>query len=110
MNDDRRGSDSSGAVPVIAGFALGAIIGAGLALLFAPKTGEDMRASLGDGAKKLRHDAMDKLDQARDSVTELGASTRSAIDAGREAFQHDGNKRDGRQVARTSSQAPTTPA
>ena len=106
MNDNQRNNESASAIPVITGFALGALVGAGLALLFAPSTGEVLRGRIGDGANKLKHDAKGKLDQARDAVADIGASARSAIEAGRDAYQQDDHKRDGRGGSRPTSTVP----
>lgn len=38
------------------GLIAGAVIGAGVALLLAPQSGEDTRAALGRRARRLRHD------------------------------------------------------
>lgn len=104
MNDDKRFHDRSSAVPAMVGFALGAVLGAGLALLLAPTTGEEMRSRLASTAKKLGLDVKDKLDQTADRVSELGSSTLSAIEAGREAFLNDGTRRDSRLGAPATSQ------
>lgn len=106
MSDHQRSNDSASAIPAIMGFALGALVGAGLALLFAPSTGEALRGRIGDGANKLKHDAKDKLDQARDAVADIGSSARSAIEAGRDAYQQEDHKRDGRSGARSASTVP----
>src|SRR6266850_2550755 len=58
MNNDHAysGEDFSvrGTSSVVTGFVVGAVIGAGLALLLAPATGTDTRRKLGDVARKVR--------------------------------------------------------
>jgi gas vesicle protein len=57
-------------------FFLGLAIGAGLALLFAPQTGEETRAALARNSRKLKRKARHLVDSARDSVAE----TREALE------------------------------
>ena len=46
--------------------AIGVLIGAGAALLLAPQAGEDTRADLAEGTRRLRHRAGDAWDDLRD--------------------------------------------
>jgi gas vesicle protein len=48
-----------------AGIALGAMIGAGAALLFAPRSGEETREMLGERARDVRGRIGDRFDDAR---------------------------------------------
>ena len=51
FNDHRRGSSSihaSDMVPTMAAFGIGILVGAGVALLFAPASGEDLREELSE--------------------------------------------------------------
>ncbi|HBV06818.1 MAG TPA: hypothetical protein DEF01_08755 [Gemmatimonadetes bacterium] len=85
--------DSGGGV---GSFLLGAVVGAGLALLFAPKTGEETQEELKEHARKLRVVAEDRvreaqrhledrLDVAREGVSARYEEVRAAVNAGREA-------------------------
>ena len=95
--------------PGIGAFVLGAAVGAGLALLFAPRTGEETRRDLQRRARKVGDQAQElvaevtgtvgeKIQSARRSVEEqIGATVNavdikrrqvsSAVDAGRAAAQ-----------------------
>ena len=83
---------------VLVSFVAGAAIGAGLALLYAPKSGTEMRENLTD----LAEDALDKikeytreaqekiktaLDEGKESLDEKKSVLAAAIEAGREAMQ-----------------------
>ena len=51
-----------------AGLLLGALIGAGVALLFAPQSGEDTRRMIRRRARRLTADARDRYDDLKDKV------------------------------------------
>ncbi|MCA1792040.1 MAG: YtxH domain-containing protein [Thioalkalivibrio sp.] len=77
-------------------FVVGALLGAGLALLFAPKSGEETQAELREQAIKLRDAAEDRmrdaqrnledrLHHAREGVQGRFNEVREAVEAGRSA-------------------------
>ena len=77
-------------------FVIGALLGAGVALLFAPRSGRELREGLADGARRLKETAEEKVRGVQDAVNDTIESvrrqvsdrvdaTRDAIDAGREA-------------------------
>lgn len=109
MNDapDTRGSSSTSLT--LMGFALGAAVGAGLALLLAPASGRRTRQHLASTARRWSESAGHTVDQARDTVTELGTDARSAIKAGQDAFLHDRATRDSRSDRRRSHAASAEP-
>lgn len=51
-----------------AGLLIGALIGAGVALLFAPHSGEETRRLIRRKAKRLAADARDRYDDVKDRV------------------------------------------
>ena len=77
-------------------FVLGALLGAGVALLLAPRSGRELREEIGSGARRLRETAEDtvrnvqqSVDNAitgvREQVVGRVEAARDAFDAGREA-------------------------
>ncbi len=77
-------------------FVLGALVGAGLALLFAPQSGPETQEEIKDRALRLKSAAEDRiqdaqrtledrLDQARAGVESRIDTVRDAVDAGRKA-------------------------
>lgn len=68
------------------GFILGAVCGATLALLFAPATGTETRRRLGETARKWKTDVGERLDTAREKMSDIRHDVKSAVDSGREAF------------------------
>lgn len=77
-------------------FLFGALLGAGIALLFAPRSGAETQAQLKQQARRLRdaaeHRVRDvqrtvevRLEQAREGVQEAVGAARDAVEAGRQA-------------------------
>jgi gas vesicle protein len=77
-------------------FVLGALVGAGLALLLAPQSGEETQEEIKAGARKLKkaaqerakevqHDLEGRLNLARENLQSRVESVREAVDSGRQA-------------------------
>ena len=68
----------------VGAFLLGALVGAGLALLFAPRTGEDTQKRLRERARKIRDITGDTVRGVREDLgTRVGAA-REFVDQGRQ--------------------------
>jgi gas vesicle protein len=67
-------------------FLLGAAVGAGVALLLAPQSGEETRKKLTETARKLGDDLDDKVRSAKEEVKHRAGDVKTAIGAGREAY------------------------
>lgn len=100
MGRNDNGVDAS---TVMVSFLAGAALGAGLALLYAPKSGHEMREQIGD----LTDDAVDKikeyareaqekikatLEDGKETLKEKKSILSSAIEAGREAIHKEKEK------------------
>ena len=87
-------SDKHESGPVSA-FLAGALVGAGVALLFAPQAGSQMRALLRDYAAR----AKDKLDDAVDRGTEAWGSAKDGgqefVEQGKESLREAGRQAKG---------------
>ena len=77
LNEESRGGASG-----MSGFVLGAIVGAGVALLFAPAAGTDTRRKLGETAKRLGSKAQEMGSAARDKMQEVGSAARDKVQEG----------------------------
>jgi len=76
MSDQR----NSGAGGVVVAFTLGALVGAVVALLFAPAKGEDTREVIAEKAREGAQKTREFLKQQRETLS-------SAVERGREAYQ-----------------------
>lgn len=89
---DTDGERGSG---MIAGVILGAVIGAGIALLFSPRTGEETRRELARRARELGEDTRDRVGEAsrrtrrelRRRRRELRERMEEGIDSARERYR-----------------------
>jgi hypothetical protein len=70
--------DGSGSF--LMGLLAGTVLGAGLGMLFAPKTGSELRNQLNEQAGRLRTTAADGYSQATEKVSQI-------VDRGREAYE-----------------------
>lgn len=68
-------------------FLAGALIGAGVALLFAPKSGSELRGILRDYANRTKDDLVEKGQEAWDTAVERG---KEYYDKGEEAIRDAG--------------------
>ena len=82
--------------------AIGALLGAGAALLLAPQSGERTRARLKQAARDLTQGAAETLAEARDAVGAIGDDARSALRAGQETFAQERAARDGQSAGGSS--------
>ena len=87
-------NDDGGAANVMLAFLLGAVSGAAVALLYAPKSGQETREFLGEKAREGRERAAEAAAKGREAVAkgrEAVAQGRetltTAIERGREAYQ-----------------------
>jgi gas vesicle protein len=103
-------SDDSGTSGVIVSFVLGALSGAALAILFAPRSGRETRELIGgklrdtaERGRRLGEQAMEKgraiaddasgyIDRQRDALDRRRERLAAAVEAGRQAYQEEKEK------------------
>ena len=71
---------------VLVAFAVGAIAGAAVALLFAPATGEETRRRLVDKAREGRERAEGLAREGREYLNRQRDNLSAAVERGRDAF------------------------
>ncbi len=69
---------------IVAGVAIGLVVGGALALLFAPKSGDHLRTGLGDAVDDLKDRAEQVIDDLQASASELVARSRDVLDKTRD--------------------------
>lgn len=81
----------NGGATFLIGFIAGSMLGAGLALLFAPKPGDETRRDVAERAQRVREKAREGYDVASERVTQFAergkAMYQTAADKAREAAQ-----------------------
>ena len=98
-NDDQ----GTSAGTVFLSFLAGAAVGAGLALLYAPKTGRELREKIGelteDAVGKIKcyaNEAQEKIkstiEESKDVIKEKKSILTSAFEAGKEAMEKEKEK------------------
>jgi gas vesicle protein len=66
--EDEEGHEQRSVGTFLAGLAIGALVGAGVALLFAPQSGADTRRAVSRRAKHLAREARDRYEEIREKV------------------------------------------
>lgn len=75
QNHDER----SGLLYLLAGIGLGVLIGAVIGLLFAPKSGEEMRSDIGRRLHDLSEKVSELTHQLSERASELGRNLRERV-------------------------------
>jgi gas vesicle protein len=73
----------------LAAFAIGALVGTGAALLYAPRSGRETRDLLAKKGRDLKGRASDALDDATDFVQGKKAELAAAVEAGKDAMREE---------------------
>lgn len=81
------GDEGVGAGNVLLAFLVGALSGAAVALLYAPKSGRETREYLGEKAREGRARAADAAARGREALNQGRDTITTAIERGREAYE-----------------------
>ncbi len=77
---------------ILVPFLVGGVIGAGVALLLAPKSGKELRKDIKDLASNTRENITAAIDAGKDLYSESKVAVKGAIDAGKQAFVEERDK------------------
>jgi gas vesicle protein len=72
---------------IVVAFTLGALVGAVVALLFAPAKGEETREMLVEKAREGREKAAEAAQKTREYLSRQRETIATAVERGRDAFQ-----------------------
>jgi gas vesicle protein len=86
MSDNNESCRAGG---YLAAFAIGALIGTGVALLYAPRSGKETRDLLAKKGRELKGKATEAIDDAKDYVQGKKAEIAAAFEAGKEAMREE---------------------
>jgi len=86
MSDNNESTRAGG---YLAAFAIGALVGTGAALLYAPRSGKQTRELLAKKGRDLKGQATDAIDDAKDFVQGKKAELAAAIDGGKDAMREE---------------------
>jgi len=78
---------------VLAAFAAGALVGAAVALLYAPRSGKDTRDIMTAKGRELKARMNDALDEVPAYIDGKRAEVAAAIESGKEAVRDELDKR-----------------
>ena len=82
-------NESSRVGGYLAAFAIGALIGTGVALLYAPRSGKETRELLAKKGRDLKSKASDAVDDAKHFVEGKKSELAAAFEAGKEAMREE---------------------
>jgi gas vesicle protein len=85
MKEELR-TEEAGRIPVLVPFLVGGLVGAGIMLLLAPKSGREIRHDISDLAASTRERVVSTLDKGRVVLQEGQTALAEALDAGKTAF------------------------
>jgi gas vesicle protein len=73
-------------------FLVGGLVGAGVALLLAPKSGKELRKDIKDLASDTREKLTTNIDKGKDLYVETKSAVMNAIEAGKAAYTEEREK------------------
>jgi gas vesicle protein len=89
---DSNGNNLSPVGGYLTAAAIGAVVGAGIALLYAPYSGKETRKLLKRRAGHLKDTAADVLENAKETIQHAKDGIAGALDAGKEAMHGESAK------------------
>jgi gas vesicle protein len=77
---------------LVASFLLGGIVGAGIAILLAPRSGRETREKIKELAETVKEKIAASVESAKDILEEKKSVISAAVEAGKEAYKKEVNK------------------
>ncbi len=88
MKEERNSSETSFVVP----FLVGGLVGAGVALLLAPKSGRELRSDIRQLASTTRENVTSTIEKGREFYDEASSAVKGAVEAGKMAYIQERDK------------------
>jgi gas vesicle protein len=82
-------NESSRVIGYLAAFTIGALVGTGAALLYAPQSGKETREQIAKKGRELKGQAEQALDHARNFVQGKKAEVVAAFEDGKDAIREE---------------------
>jgi gas vesicle protein len=79
-------------VSILLPFVIGGLVGAGVALLLAPKSGKELRKDISDLASDTREKIAVTIDKGKELYEGSRSAVKNALDAGKSAFIEERDK------------------
>jgi gas vesicle protein len=83
---DRFDNEGGGGGSFVMGLLTGTVLGAGLGMLFAPKSGSELRGQLSEQAGKVANQASEQYRRASETASDLADRGREMYDKARDAM------------------------
>jgi len=93
MNEQMNSTDLTQTSNALLGFLMGAAVGAGVALLFAPCAGNETRRKLGDKARQWGANMKDQVQNTKGTLNDLKDDVKTAVSSGKDAFSREREQR-----------------
>jgi gas vesicle protein len=77
---------------ILIAFAAGAVVGAGIALLYAPQSGAETRRLIAERAEELKNSTAEKFGEFKGSLKERREQLSAAFEAGKEGYRDAKNR------------------
>src|SRR4029077_8061199 len=106
---DRYDNEGGGGGSFVMGLLTGTVLGAGLGMLFAPKSGSELRGQLSDQANNIANQAQDQYRRVSGAASDLADRGREMYDKARDAVSR-GSEEAQRYVREATSSSPASPA
>jgi gas vesicle protein len=113
---DRYDNEGSGAGGFMMGLLTGTVLGAGLGMLLAPKSGSELRGAIGEQARNLGEQArtwgttaQEQYKKASDTAGQWAERGKDLVDKARDAVTRTAEEARGYSTGSSSYGGPTTP-
>ena len=73
-------------------FLIGGLVGAGIALLLAPKSGKELRKDIADATVRTRDKVTETFEKGKDMYREGISAVKTAVEAGKVAYVEEREK------------------